>query len=184
MISTTPAPLLLKSYDYEVTEYDFASGTLRQAGQPRNLGIGAIEIDHETHNHWWIYYPSNYHDSFYDISFDPTKSIPTQVTGAVGESIAIILMERWFNATNVQRITPHPSSKTADFKMDIQIGGHWVHTLVESKGSNASRGRPYLPAMTQGIIQLLATRLVHYAEAGFLITTSYPSRRISLIKVF
>ena len=137
MISTTFSPLLLKNYDYEVTEYDFTTGRLLEIGHPRTLGVGAIEIEYQTINHWWIYFPSNYHDSFYDTTFDPTKSIPTQVTGAVGESIAIILMERWFNAIHIQRLTPHPSSKTADFRMDIKIDGQWVHAIVESKGSNA-----------------------------------------------
>jgi hypothetical protein len=68
--------------------------------------------------------------------------------------------------------------------MDIKLGGQWIHSIVESKGSNGDNGRPYGPIITTGVMQLVATKLVHHAEAGFLITTSYPKRRISLIRVF
>lgn len=148
------------------------------------LTIGAIEIEYQTINHWWIYLASNYHDSFYYIYYDPVKSIPTQVTGAVGESLAVVIMKRLYRARNVIPITPHPSSRTADFQMDINLNGRMVHTLVESKGSNVNSDQPYFPTVTHGTAQLLATRHAHLSGAGFLVISSYPAHRCFVIRVF
>lgn len=128
---------------------------------------------------------ANYHDSFYYTSFDPTKSIPTQVTGAVGESLAVVIMQRLYQAKNVRRITPHPSSRAADFEMNITLNGQRIHALVESKGSNINSDQPYFPIVTYGTAQLLATRHSgHRSGAGYLVISSYPARKCFVIRVF
>jgi len=175
---------LPRFYDYTIVQYDLRSGTLQQIGSPFSITVGAIEIEYQTDNHWWIFLAANYHDSFYYANFDPTKAIPTQVTGAVGESLAIVFMQRLYYARNVRRITPHPSSKAADFEMDINLNGQVVHTLVESKGSNVNSPHPYFPTIAHGTLQLLASRRAHRSGAGYLIITSYPAKRCFVIKVF
>lgn len=151
---------------------------------PLSKTIGALEIEFQTINHWWIYLAANYHDSFYNISFDATRAIPTQVTGAVGESLALVIMQRLYQARNIRRITPHPSSRTADFEMDIDVNKRKVHALVESKGSNVNHTHPPFQTVRQGAAQLLATRFAHPSGAGYLVIASYPARTCFVIKVF
>lgn len=178
------SPILPRSYDYTIAEYDFSTGRLQNVGVASALTIRAIEIEFQTTNHWWIYLASNYHDSFYYTYFDPRKAIPTQVTGAVGESLAVVIMQRMYGARNVRPITPHPSSKTADFEMDIILNGRIVHALVESKGSNVNNSEPNLQTVAYGAAQLIATQHAHPSGTGYLIITSYPAHRCFVIKVF
>jgi len=178
------SPILPKFYDYTIDQYVIRNGLLRSYGTPSNRTVGALEIELQTINHWWIYLAANYHDSFYNTSFDSTRAIPTQVTGAVGESLALVIMQRLYSATNIRRITPHPSSKAADFEMDIYINRNKIHALVESKGSNVRRNYPPMQTVYQGASQLFATRRAHPSGAGFLVITSYPARRCFIIRVF
>lgn len=178
------SPILPKFYDYTIDQYVIRNGSLQSYGTPSNRTIGALEIELQTINHWWIYLAANYHDSFYYTSFNSTRAIPTQVTGAVGESLALVIMQRLYRARNIRRIIPHPSSKTADFEMDIHLNRRMVHALVESKGSNINRNYPPLQTVYQGASQLFATRRAHPSRAGYLVITSYPARRCFVIRVF
>lgn len=89
-----------------------------------------------------------------------------------------------YGARNVRSITPHPSSKTADFEMDINLGGRKVHALVESKGSNVNSSEPNLQTVAYGATQLIATQYAHPSGAGYLIITSYPRHQCFVIRVF
>lgn len=178
------SPILPKFYDYTIDQYILRHNSLQPYGTSSSRTIGALEIELQTINHWWIYLAANYHDSFYHTSFDSTRAIPTQVTGAVGESLALVIMQRLYQARNIRRITPHPSSKTADFEMDMYVNRRKVHALVESKGSNVRRNYPSMQIVSQGASQLFATRRAHPSGAGYLVITSYPARRCFVIKVF
>jgi len=178
------SPILPRFYDYAIRQFSLSGNSLQPYGTPLSTTIGALEIELQTISHWWIYLAANYHDSFYHISFDASRAIPTQVTGAVGESLALVIMQRLYHARNIRRITPHPSSKTADFEMDINLNKQKIHALVESKGSNVRRRSPPFQTVSQGAAQLLATRFAHPSQVGYLIITSYPAKTCFVIRVF
>jgi len=167
-----------------ISQYVMRGSTLQKIRTAKTQTISALEIELEAIRYWWIYLPSNYHDSFYYTYFNPTQAIPTQVTGAVSDSISLIIMRALYQAKNILKITPHPSSKSADFEMDIIENGQTVHAIVESKGSNRRLHQPPWRVVSDGARQLLATRHIHPASSGFLIITSYPTRNCFLIKVF
>lgn len=183
-------PLISTSqYPYKVKQFAFSSGRLQRVGGTSTSVVNTFEIENETNTYWWIYLPASYHDSFYHVRFDPPREVPTQVTGAVAEALSLIIMRDLFQATNIYRITTRPSSRTADFEMDIIENGKRIHALVESKGSNRSHRTPPRGVVLDGTVQLRATSRVkqhfsHPTISGYLIITSYPSRTCFVIKVF
>lgn len=180
-----PSLIVNPSYDYTIKQFSLLTGSLQPIGAAYTTTVGALEIEMETKIYWWIYLPANYHDSFYHASFNSTKAIPTQVTGAVGEALALVIMRKLYQAKNVRRITPHPSSRSADFEMDIVENGQQVHALVESKGSNRPHNNPPLRTVYLGAYQLVKTHsCTRQPSTGYLIITSYPSKTCFAIKVF
>jgi len=180
-----PSLIANPTYNYTIEQFSLVTGLLIPVMPPSTTTVGALEIEMETKIYWWIYLPANYHDSFYHTSFNSNKAIPTQVTGAVGEALALVIMRKMFQAKNVRRITPHPSSKSADFEMDIIENGKQVHALVESKGSNRPYSSPPMRTVYQGAYQLVKTSYyIPKPNTGYLLITSYPSRTCFAIKVF
>jgi hypothetical protein len=179
-----PALIAAPQYIYKIRQFSFSSGNLRRVGHTSTSTVRAIEIENETKTYWWIYLPASYHDSFYHIRFGPPREVPTQVTGAVAEALSLIIMRKLFQARNIARITPRPSSRTADFEMDIIENGKQVHALVESKGSNRPHRVPPNGVVLDGILQLRTTSYVKSATSGYLTITSYPSKTCFVIKVF
>jgi hypothetical protein len=179
-----PTLIATPQYDYKIRQFSFFSGNLQAVGRSSTSTVRAIEIENETNIYWWIYLPASYHDSFYHIRFHPPREVPTQVTGAVAEALSLIVMKKMFQAKNIDRITPRPSSRTADFEMDIVENGQQVHALVESKGSNRPHRRPPKGTVLDGALQLRITSYIKPATSGYLIITSYPSKTCFVIKVF
>jgi hypothetical protein len=172
-------------YDYEIRQFTIQAGLLQPCGT-NSVTIKAAELELETMAYWLIYLPANYHDVFYSSTCDPNLAIPTQITGGVGEAMALVIMRKLFGATGIDRINPSPSSQSADFEMDIIQNGKKVHALVESKGSNrVYRRYPPLRTVHYGAWQLIKTRLAKTsAISGYLIITSYPAKTCFVIKVF
>lgn len=186
--ATTFVPSLpwLRSYAYSVQQYSYTNGKLQTVGSPFRQIFRAADIDREARTFWWIYLPANYHNSFYYNLFHKMKAIPTQATGAVGDSIAVILMKRLFGAYDVHAITPHPSSQSADFKMKmLDVNGQIINVAVESKGTNNAYDKPPPFLLRQGSDQLAGTQqLVNLSfGAKFLIVTSYRSKKSFIIRV-
>ena len=179
-----PALHVSPLYDYAIRQYSLVSGSLQPIGKILKTTVTAIEVEMATKIYWLIYLPANYHDSFYHISFDSTKAIPTQVTGAVGEALTLVIMQKFYRAKNIVKITSTPSSKTADFEMDIIEKGQQVHALVESKGSNRLLRNPPMRTVYEGALQLVQTQYAKPANSGYLIIVSYPSKTCFVIKVF
>jgi hypothetical protein len=179
-----PSLIANPSYNYTIEHFSLVTGSLIPVSPSTTTNLGALEIEMETKIYWWIYLPANYHDSFYHTYFNSNKAVPTQVTGAVGEALALVIMRKVFQAKNVRRITPHPSSKSADFEMDIIENGKWVHAYVESKGSNRPYSYPPYQTVMQGGFQVVKTNFFQKARSGYLIITSYPSKTCFVIKVF
>ena len=174
----------MPDYDYNVKQFSLLSGSL-QPSTNSVIRVSAVEIEMETELYWWIYLPANYHDSFYHETFDSSRAIPTQVTGGVGEAFALVMMRKLYDADQVDKIMPHPSSKSADFEMKIIENGRKVHALVESKSSNnLYYHRPPKRIIFEGAWQLVKTNSKVYANSGFLIITSYPAKTCFIIKVF
>jgi hypothetical protein len=174
---------LPRTYGYDIRQFQLFGDSL-QPTTSFPTTIDAIEIEMQTNSHWWIYLAADYHNSFYYTLFDSSRAIPTQVTGAVGEAMALVIMEKLYQAANIIRITPHPSSQSADFEMDIIESGQSVHALVESKASNVVLNNPPMQTVSSGLSQLLATRRCRPNSAGYLIITSYPGKACFVIKVF
>lgn len=179
-----PPLIATPQYDYKIRQFSFLFGKLQPVGRSSTSTVRAIEIENETNIYWWIYFPASYHDSFYHIRFGPPREVPTQVTGAVAEALSLIVMKRLFQAKNIDKITPRPSSKTADFEMDIVENRQQVHALVESKGSNRPHKKPPKGMVLDGTLQLRTTSYIKPATSGYLIITSYPSKTCFVIKVF
>ena len=152
------------------------------------MTVYAIEVELQTTKHWWVFEPSTYHDSFFHDWVDHSMEIPTQVSGAIGEALTIIAMERLFQARNIEKVTPHPSSKSADFIMDINLGGNTVTSLVEAKGSNRNLSRPDTATIAYAASQLLVTRAAlasaYAITKGFALQIAFSSRRIFVVEVF
>ena len=179
-----PSLIATPQYDYEIKQFSFSAGKLQRNGRSSTATVRAIEIENETNVYWWIYLPASYHDSFYHIRFHPPREVPTQITGGVAEALSLIVMKKLFQAKNIARITPRPSSRTADFEIDIVENGQQVHALVESKGSNRPHKKPPKGTVLDGMLQLRTTNYIKSATSGYLIITSYPSKTCFVIKVF
>jgi len=179
-----PSLIAKPQYDYQIKEFTLSAGNLQSVGPSSTSTVGAAEIEFETKGYWHILLPASYHDSFYHMRFHPPREVPTQVTGAVAEALSLIIMKKLFKAKKIERITSRPSSRTADFEMDIVENGQQVHAFVESKGSNRPQRKPPRGTIADGALQLRATVSIKPAASGYLIITSYPSKICFVIKVF
>ena len=176
-------PHLISKYTYNVNLYS-NSRNLRNPTFQTTISLDGFDIEFEKRSYWLLYLSSTYHDSFFHTRIPRAFSIPTQVTGAVGEILAINIMRDLFQATNIDTITPNPSRRSADYEMDIIENKIPVHAVVEVKASNKPLVRPGRTVVTQAIIQLNRSRWVVGAEAGYIVYTSFPSQICFVIKVF
>ena len=134
---------------------------------------------------WYIIHPALYHHSFYSAMIPAHLQIPTQVTGAIAEAVTLRLFHQLYVAHNVVKIRERPSSKSADFAMDIVRDGHPQHCLVESKGSNSPRRGISPLQLNQAWEQLQITRAAHDPppDAMFASLVSFRNRTIRVIEV-
>lgn len=111
--------------------------------------------------------------------------IPTQVTGAIAEAVTLRLFHMLYAAHNVVKIKERPSSKTADFAMDIVRNGHHQYCLVESKGSNSPRTGISSVQLDQALDQLQLTAEAHDPppDAEFASLVSFRNKTITVIEV-
>jgi len=154
-------------------------------GSQLNIRISAASIETETMLRWYIIHPALYHDSFYTSTIPAHLQIPTQVTGAIAEAVTLRLFHELYAAHNVVKIRERPSSKTADFAMDIVRDGQPQHCLVESKGSNSPRTGISSVQLDQAWEQLQLTGEVYDPppDAKFASLVSFRNRTITVIEV-
>jgi hypothetical protein len=149
----------------------------------------ALEIELETTNHWWIFETATYHDSFFNNWVDPDMAIPTQVAGAVGEALAVLAMEKLWGARLVDKVTPHPSSRSADFWMQLDSrDGSLENILVESKATNARGNSPSRATVTYALSQLLDSQTAMERDGIriqrlFVIITAFRARTLFVVEV-
>ena len=177
--------IIRRSYQYNVKGYDYINGRLSVSAPDLLTQIFARDVEFETFNHWFVHRPSYYHEHFYASTVDMDKAIPTQITGAIGESVAVVLFTNLMLARNIQKIRERPSSKTADFSMDIQNGNRQEHILVESKGSNSVYSGPPSVPLSNAVQQLDETEAHHHrhVDRRFVVITCFPTHLIFQVEV-
>jgi hypothetical protein len=189
-MSIVSTPYVARKYAYTVRNYDLINGKIRHNPPNQQLDFFAVELELQTVNHWWIFESSTYHDSFFNDWVDPDKAVPTQVCGAIGETLALLTMEKIHGARLIQKITPFPSSKTADFWMEMDAPtGNVEDILVESKGTNSLMKRPDKATVDKASSQLSGSRAVmvhdgYPVQHGFAVISAYKTNRVFVVKVF
>lgn len=177
-------PIRFRSYDYQVDLQRAPGSTLPPHPNIPPARITSSSIETETKLRWFIIRPSMYHYAFFHATSPANLQIPTQVTGGVAEAITLRVFEIAFNANNIEPISEKPRSKTADFAMDIQWSGLFIHVLVESKGSNAPAGGSWrqLHGARRQLLNTEEDRPEHI-DAKFASLVSFRRRRIALVEV-
>jgi len=176
-------PPWFNQYQYNIRVYDDPND-LKNPSHNTIMNITAIQIELETNTYWWIILPNDYHDSFFRIIQPAQLQTPTQITGGVGESLSLAAMRHVFQPRNIRNLSPTPSSKMADYEMDVVLNNQVVHALVESKATNDVWRNPRKTKVRDATIQLTATRQQIPAQAGFVVVTSYPAQTIFIVQVF
>ena len=175
--------LLTQSYDYQVWYYA-SPNSLQRPTWIRLDTISGFEIEFEPLNYWWVLLSSSYHDSFFSNSCPPRLAVPTQITGSIGETFSLAMMRHnpW-DAQNIQHLSPTPSSKMADYSMDVKINGIYESAIVEAKAANRALSKPDKRTVVEAWTQIYETNKQVNAKNGFVVITSYPSNLIFIVKV-
>jgi hypothetical protein len=173
------------NYDYSIELFKYQDEANINSVWTRTAQITSQRIDTETKARWHIIWPSFYHCDFYYGLAPINLQIPTQITGGIAESITLSVFKIVFAANKILKISERPSSKTADFSLEINRNGAYEECIVESKGSN-SKYSFNSRQLEQAIRQLIDTsaKLPQYKVATkFASIVSFQSQSVRIYEV-
>ncbi len=185
----TPAHYVLSwlggPYNYEVLEYTFSGGQLTRSGSG-SVSLTGLELELESTTYWELLAPAIYHDMFFHRwRYLPQRTDMPQITGSVGEIVAVLAMRQRYGAANVQPLHPTPRRRSADFAMELPNDGGWDATVVEVKSTNRNLVRPDLSRIAEGAVQvtITLTQARQRYVRGFVALVSHPGHRIFVAEV-
>ena len=179
---------ILGRHDYQVSWYRYAGTRPIDLGIRETFTVRAVDVENVVLNHWLVLDPAIYHAIFTVPLPLGGRSIPTQITGAIAESIAVLFLRQRF-AANVFHVSITPNSRTADFRATCpsSVSAN-PNLLAESKGTNARISTPQTLPLESAIEQLTMTEVIRFSKPlnyfrKFVIMTSFPASRIFFVEI-
>lgn len=168
-------------YSYDIFSWEGHGSRPKKPKPLKRMETTDPEIDsYFDRTLWQLAEPSTYHSQFWHRLVDPQKTVPTHVTGGVGETLALISCRALFEATSDYAIFPVPVSKTADFLINVKHEGKRKSAILEVKSTQ--KYDVWYPGVKKAFDQIHETLpLLPFCQLGVVAYVCFQRHKIYLI---